>query len=50
MHEEGCVDGDLYILVCGFSRLIRRYTTYIVNGYRFHTRDHSKLGKHKILE
>ena len=42
MHNEGCVDDDLYNLVCGPSRVVRRYNGYIVNGFRFHTRDRSK--------
>lgn len=45
MHNEGCVDEDLYNLVCGPSRVVRRYTGYIVNGYRFHTRDRSECRK-----
>ncbi|XP_021767553.1 uncharacterized protein LOC110731946 isoform X2 [Chenopodium quinoa] len=39
MHEKGDVDDDLYNLVCGPSRVVRRYTGYIVNGFRFHSKD-----------
>ncbi|KAL8162297.1 hypothetical protein V2J09_013786 [Rumex salicifolius] len=45
MHENGCVDNDLYNLVCGPSRVVKRYTGYIVNGYRFHTSDRSENRK-----
>uniref|UniRef100_A0A803MKL5 DUF4218 domain-containing protein n=1 Tax=Chenopodium quinoa TaxID=63459 RepID=A0A803MKL5_CHEQI len=39
LHGEDFVDNDLYNLVCGPLRVARRYTGYIVNGYRFHTND-----------
>jgi uncharacterized protein DUF4216 len=32
----------LYNLVCGPSRVVGRYTTYVVNGFRFHTSDRSE--------
>ncbi|KNA03982.1 hypothetical protein SOVF_203850 [Spinacia oleracea] len=44
-HEKGCVDDDLYNLVCGPSRVARRYAGYIVNGFRFHTNDRSENRK-----
>ncbi|XP_057546544.1 uncharacterized protein LOC130825374 isoform X3 [Amaranthus tricolor] len=39
IHELKSCDENLYNLVCGPSRVVRRYTAYIVNGFRFHTND-----------
>ena len=41
MHRQGCVDNDLYNLVCFPSKVMRRYAGYIVNGFRFHTKSQS---------
>lgn len=39
MYKEGTIAEDIYYLVCGPLRTVRRYSGYIVNGFRFHTID-----------
>lgn len=45
MYTEGLVPKDLYYLVCGPLRTVRRYSGYIVNGFRFHTLDRQENRK-----
>uniref|UniRef100_A0A803N566 DUF4218 domain-containing protein n=1 Tax=Chenopodium quinoa TaxID=63459 RepID=A0A803N566_CHEQI len=45
MYKEGLVDEELYYLVCGPLRSVRRYSGYIVNGFRFHTLDRQENRK-----
>lgn len=39
MYREGSIAEDIYYLVCGPLRSVRRCSGYIVNGFRFHTID-----------
>jgi len=39
LYKEGSVNANLYHLVCKPLRTVRRYSGYVVNGFRFHTLD-----------
>lgn len=45
MYKEGSIPEDIYYLVCGPLRSVRRYSGYIVNGFRFHTIDRQENRK-----